>query len=221
MKKVYIIAAFLAILTSVLIYKFSINLEELSKPEDIQRISTVVAAKKIPFNTIITDEMIKVISIPKEAVVTGSCSTTAELIGRLTLAPFVPGEQLILSQTAAQGDKNVGRLSIELDADKYAMTLEVGTTSGIAGYIRVGDRINLVVLKPIEDQPDKNEAVIIARDIEVIRLGLSSSSGQDTYQCITMSVSEKQAIDIIYNSSIGSLRAILEPSFDKNTEKAS
>ena len=95
MKKVYIIAAIFAILTAFSIYRFASYLEDKSLPENVERMNVAVAATNIEKDTIITAEMVKTISLPKESVMSGTTDNAAQLVGRLAVESFVAHEQIL------------------------------------------------------------------------------------------------------------------------------
>ena len=220
MKKVYIIAAIFAILTAFSIYRFASYLEDKSLPENVERMNVAVAATNIEKDTIITAEMVKTISLPKESVMSGTTDNAAQLVGRLAVESFVAHEQILTSRTAAQGDQAQNHLSYELEKGEYAVTLDVSVITGTAGYIKEGDKVTLTMIKLKADQT--SEVTVIYKNVRVIRVSESYSRNALEYKTLTLVMPENDIFNFIKYQESGVIRPVLESAFasaDKDAVK--
>ncbi|MDD6236047.1 MAG: Flp pilus assembly protein CpaB [Clostridiales bacterium] len=220
MKKVYIIAAIFAILTAFSIYQFASYLEDKSLPENVERVNVAVAATNIDKNTIITAEMVKTISLPKESVMSGTTAAAAELVGRLAVESFVANEQILTSRTAAQGERTQNHLAYELKKGEYAVTLDVSVITGTAGYIKEGDNVTLTMVK--EKGDGTSDVTVLYKNVPVIRVSESYSRDSLEYKTLTLVMPEKDIFQFIKYQESGVIRPVLESAFasaDKDAAK--
>lgn len=182
--------------------------------------NVAVAATNIEKDTIITAEMVKTISLPKESVMSGITDNAAQLVGRLAVESFVANEQILTSRTAAQGDQAQNHLSYELEKGEYAVTLDVSVITGTAGYIKEGDKVTLTMIKQKADQT--SEVTVLYKNVRVIRVSESYSRNALEYKTLTLVMPEKDIFNFIKYQESGVIRPVLESAFasaDKDAVK--
>jgi pilus assembly protein CpaB len=175
-----------------------------------QLIPVCVAKVDIPIKTKITAEMIDQKKVPREYIQPGSISKISEVIGKITLVPFVTGEQL--SSTRISVVTNQMGLSIKIPVDKRAVSVEVDAAASIAQLIQPGDMVD--VLCTLEEF---NRTVTILQNIEILAIdqkmeSTEKESGKVENQVIaTFALTSSDAEKIVMASNKGRLRLVLRP----------
>ena len=119
------------------------------KPE-VQAVSILVARERIAVGTVITEDMIDQQPWPEHLLLSGfirSSSPDANIVGMVTRSDFQPQEPISRFKIANPNDANF--IAAALPKGMRAITVEIDTVSGVAGYIFPGDRIDIVMTHKI------------------------------------------------------------------------
>lgn len=195
MKKIYLIAAVIALAAGVATYFFASELKKDDTTETaaaVEMQTVLIAKEDIPQNTMLTAEMFEEKQIPKDASVYGAVSNVNEVIGFMSTEKILAGEQLMVRKIGMIGDeKAIGRLSYKLPNGKYAITIGVESTNAIAYALKEGDKIN------IYDPMTPNAPVL--EKITVLTIGDYTANVQQddgveimSYASLTLEVTKEQ-----------------------------
>jgi pilus assembly protein CpaB len=168
MKKVYIIAVFVALLAGVATYFFASQIEQKTTIKDEPTKDVVVAIEAIPENTVITAEMLRVVQYPTRFINSDAAGSLQEVVGRLARQPIMKDEQVLKSKIVTIGtDQADTALSYQLRPGEYAYTIAADTVQGVAGFISKNDLVDVVYTENVEGE---NATTILLSDIRVLRL---------------------------------------------------
>lgn len=103
----------------------------------------VVAAADIPEQTPITSAMVQPAQVTPDKLLPGAVVNTADIVGKLTIAPIKKGQQ-ILSTQVAPNIQQYGSMSAMIKPGQRAMTIALDPTSSVAGYIKPGDHVDVL-----------------------------------------------------------------------------
>lgn len=204
MKKVYLIATFVAIIAGIATYFFATQIQSNTKIKDAPTTRVVVALLDIKENTKITAEMIAYKTITTVSVTPGAATDMKDVVGKLNLYPVVKGEQILSARIVALGeesDKSV--LSYQLAPDEYAYAISIDSTNGVAGFIRKGDYVDLLYTT-IPQGAAVPVTKILMTDVHVLKISnfaanfKSSADGSTitTYSEIVFSLKKAQIIEL-------------------------
>jgi pilus assembly protein CpaB len=134
----------------------------------------------------------------------------ASFSGWVAREPFAPGEPIIEAKIVAPGDR--GFLAAVLRPGMRAISVPVTATSGIAGLIFPGDRVDILVTQtvttPGANQEAHKESETILHDIRVLAVDqqLASKNGEPVLaHTATLEVTPKQSEIIALASDMGRL----------------
>ncbi|QEY35677.1 Flp pilus assembly protein CpaB [Caproiciproducens galactitolivorans] len=220
MKKVRIIAGIAALLTCFLVYSFFSGNNEAAKQEAMMTV--LVAAKNIPAQTQITDDMVAEKQIPSSLVLPDTVLTKSDVVGKYSNASIVAQEPLLKGRFTKPSESG---LAYTLKNGMRAITLTVDSETGIADMVKVGNRVDIIVVSSDEKNKKNSKAVTFLQNIEVIALGGGTDSkGSSGYEDVTLSVTpldaEKLSLAVSTYGRVkgnNSLRLVLRPQEDKNT----
>lgn len=140
-KRIVVLAAAVALATTILL---SLYLRSVERQNIINyNTDTVVVAKEdIPVDTKITPDMVELREIAADSVHPDAAMSVDEVIGYITKSDIMAREQVLLGRIAT-GQTAPG-LSYKIPEGMRAMTISTNETLSLGGFIRVGDKIDIL-----------------------------------------------------------------------------
>jgi pilus assembly protein CpaB len=152
----------------------------------------------------------------------------AAFAGRVALQAFVVGEPIIKSQIIAPGDR--GFLAAVLHPGMRAVSVPVNASSGIAGFILPGDRVDVLITHSLPvagaggQQLERKAAETILHNVRVIAIDqrLESKRGEAMpAHTVTLEVTPKQSQILALASDLGQLSLSLRSLVVQNDQTSS
>jgi len=212
MKKLILVALVISVITGFGVYSFATTLEHRLS---VKTVPVVAAIEKIPKSTIITPEMISVKQFPTEAVHELATGNPDDIIGRITLESIEANEQ-ILSTRLIDSSQDNNSLSFSIPQNYRAITIKTDEVSGVAGYINIGDRVDIVAVMLTGTDATKIVASQMVQEyLEVVEVGVKSSSESDSLStAVTVLVPDQDVLKVNYALSEGKYRLTLRTVVD-------
>lgn len=230
-KKIFIIAAILAVFTSVLIYIFLNS----SKPaeQNVRYINAIVAAKDIAARTVIADQDLKVVKIENSQLNKNALISKADILNKTTKDVIYEGEQILKERLA----DNTSELSFQIPMGKRAVTINVNEASSVGYFVNPGDYVDVIATFQRDTEGGKeyprttktllqNVLVLgVGQDKETPQAILNNASQQqqknstasaNTTKTVTLAVAPEDAEKIALSEEAGILRLTLRPIGDKS-----
>lgn len=114
----------------------------------------VVASQDIPAGTRITEDMISVKPVSKDALLPEAYRDVKDVVDQITRVPLVAGEQVIPVKVAATGvlikDTENPPLAYVVPEGMRAVSVQVSSIIGASGLIRPGDYVDVILTVKIE-----------------------------------------------------------------------
>ncbi|HBL83480.1 MAG: Flp pilus assembly protein CpaB [Clostridiales bacterium GWF2_38_85] len=213
MKKIYLIATIVAIITGMAVFLFASELQKnsLEKNKSEETIEVVVAAIDITENTRITTEMLTTAQFPSATVPVNAVKDITYLIGKTAKYPISKGEQFLETKILIIGDQENNELAKRVQNGYRAFTISVDAITGIAGYLRIGDKIDIIITKNVDGIPTTN---YLLQDIKIIAIGSSSQypTGKEKlteYSNITLEILAEDCTILNHNIINGLIKIVL------------
>ncbi|GAA4020402.1 hypothetical protein GCM10022280_20960 [Sphingomonas swuensis] len=192
----------------------------------------LVARKALPVGTLIDAESFQFQPWPAElmqqAYYTDGApdANVTKLIGMVVRNPVTAGQPL--TRGTLVGPQDRGFLAAALSPGMRAITVPVNDTTGVAGFIFPGDRVDMVLTQSVEgggDGPPLRVSETIVRNLRVLATDQRvDSKGEDgrplvkTFANVTMEVTPKIAEKIAVAQSLGGLSLALRSLADNTAE---
>jgi pilus assembly protein CpaB len=216
-KRVLILAVVLGLLTVSVLYLYIRGLEK-NPATETQMQNVVVAVSTIPAHVKITPEMLAIKSIPVEAIHPDAFASVNEAVGGTTKAEIINGEQVIKGRVVIEGVSSP--LAYRIPENMRAITIPMGEISGVAGYIAVGDRIDILVAYDDETLNPTKIVYTQLQNIEVLEKGPYAATAEEQQTGIatslTVLVTPAQAEVLAYANYNGSFHFSLRNPVDTN-----
>lgn len=191
----------------------------------VEFVKQVVPRQDMPGGAHLTTETVAVRTIPKQWAYAGAL--TPDQLPRFEnaalLTPARQGQPILWSQLLSQGPQV---LSGRLEQGRRAMTVAVDEVSSVAGMIRPGDRIDLLVSirqnAHVTLLPLLQRALVLATGAQ-IQAAVPPDAGAESrsYNNMTLDVSPEDARRVFAARELGRLTAILRPAGDEEDSPSS
>lgn len=193
----------------------------------------MVATRTLPVGTIIDAEMLRYQPWPEGLVqeayfVRGQegAANPADLIGTVVRTEITAGQPVTRGALVRPGER--GFLAAALGPGMRAVTVPVSASSGVAGFVFPGDRVDIVLTQEVEgggDGPPLRASETIFRNVRVLavdqRLDARDAEGNSVAQPgsnVTLETTPRMAERIAVAQTIGQLSLSLRSLADNNAE---
>ena len=206
--------------------------EAAAAPAVPQGPKVLVARKALPVGTIIDAESLAYQAWPKELVqnayyTEGSPeSDIAKLLGTVVRNPITAGQPLTHGSLVGPNDR--GFLAAALGPGMRAVTVPVSASSGVAGFVFPGDRVDIVLTQDVKgggEGPPLKVSETIVRNMRVLATDQRTDSKDEdgkievkTFSNITLEATPRIAEKIAVAQSLGQLSLSLRSIADNTAE---
>lgn len=143
-----------------------------------QSVKILAAKQDIGLGGAITAETVQLVDWPATSVPQGAIIATQAqaFVGQnnATLRPLVAGEPILQSNTSARAV-----LSATLAADQRAVSIPIDFVTGVAGFVKPGDIVDVVLTRAIPGSKataDEQMATVVLQNIVVLAIDVSAST---------------------------------------------
>lgn len=220
-RKYWFIAVVCGIAAVLLSYQYLQDIKSRYRPDDL--VQVVKARQAISKDSLITKKQVELDSLPAKFVHPDSINDLKLVVGKTAITDIAAGEEILKQRLVSVNEKS-DRLAYSIPVSKRAVSIPIDSISGVSGYIKAGDRVDIIVTADIAmgDTAGNTNAfsVLSLQDIEVLAVGenpeLLNKKSAEGAKSITLAVSIKEAQPLILGSERGNLRLLLRPPVDKS-----
>ena len=216
-KALVAIATLLSLATSGLVYNY---LSGISSKPPADSATVVIAKTNISPKTRITADMVQESQTPVTYIQPGAVSDAKLAIGALARDQIAAGEQITERRLVTEG--KTGGFTGIIPPDKRAITIAVNEVSGVAGFIKPGDWVDVVATFD-QNAAGDNVSHVIMQNILVLASNRDSVAGNQTNAkestekevikkaTITLAVTPEEAAQLTIAEDKGKVRLALRP----------
>jgi len=216
MKVLVGIAVVLSLVTAGLVFSYlkSQSADTAKKGEPV-----VVATVDIPGRTVITKEMVKVVMVPTDLVQPGAANDLSKVVGVMSRVPVNLGDQITDRRLAIEG--KVSGFVGAIPSDKRAFTIAANDITGVAGFLKAGDYVDVVVTLAGKGDSEDGVSKMLFQNVLVLAYnrndnmestGTKDKSGAaEKMSSVTLAVSPREATVLALASESGKVSLALRP----------
>jgi len=121
--------------------------QRIAQEQKLTRI--VVASRPLQFGEPLTEQNLHMANFPANSVPDGAFRSIPDAMrnGRVALRPIVPNEAILADKVSGADGRAV--LAANLDPGMRAVAIPVSSTSGVAGFVRPGDVVDVLLTRRI------------------------------------------------------------------------
>lgn len=138
------IAGFIALIATVLIINWLQTKAKVKEATPLETQGVVVAKVDLLWGTVFTEGMVETKPFLKKSLPDGYFPDVAPLVGRVLISP-VKANELILESRLAPITVKTGGVASLISPKKRAIALKVDKVIGVSGFIRPGNRVDVIV----------------------------------------------------------------------------
>ena len=173
----------------------------------------IVAQADLAWGTKLTPEMLQVVNYPANALPDGYYKKVDDLKDAVLLHDVKKNEPILLSKLASGKDVGVGVAAVT-DPSKRAMSVKVDEVIGVSGFIKPGDRVDVMVTIEPDSKSQHSVAKLILENIRVLAAGMQyekngTEKDPKPVQVMTLEVDIEEAEKLALASTQGKLRLAL------------
>ena len=193
MKKIYLIAAVVAIFAGFATYFFANELKTSKIVTGVDEAAVLIAIEDIDKNTVLTKEMFQTVKLPVNSVSYGTLCDINDVIGCMATENIYMGEQLMARKIEPVGtEQAIGRLSYELSNGMYAYTISVEIENGVAYFIKEYDCINIYDKTSPSTEPALKNITVIKLSDYTANIQQDGGTEIKSYAVLTLALTKDQ-----------------------------
>jgi pilus assembly protein CpaB len=219
----FAVALLLGLITSFLVFSWLQNEKNRLMAAPIpfsKNVPVLVSSADLSWGTKLTPEMMQLQEFPPGAIPEGHFTSLEAIKDRVILVDLKRNELLLESKLAPLGTTSGGVAAVT-DIDKRAMSVKVDDVIGVAGFIKPGDRVDVMVtIEPEGGKQANMMSKMILENVKVLATGTQMErKGKDEepkpVQVITVEVDVEEAEKLALASTQGRLRLALRNPLNK------
>jgi pilus assembly protein CpaB len=219
----FAVALLLGLITSFLVFSWLQNEKNRLMAAPIpfsKNVPVLVSSADLSWGTKLTPEMMQLQEFPPGAIPEGHFTSLEAIKDRVILVDLKRNELLLESKLAPLGTTSGGVAAVT-DIDKRAMSVKVDDVIGVAGFIKPGDRVDVMVtIEPEGGKQANMMSKMILENVKVLATGTQMErKGKDEepkpVQVITVEVDVEEAEKLALASTQGKLRLALRNPLNK------
>lgn len=211
------VALLLGLITSFLVFSWMQNEKNRLMAAPIPfstNVQVLVSNADLSWGTKLTPEMMQLQEFPQGAIPEGHFTSLEAIKGRVLLIDLKRSELLLESKLAPLGTTSGGVAAVT-DVNKRAMSVKVDDVIGVAGFIKPGDHVDVMVtIEPEGGKQANMMSKLILENVKVLATGTQMErKGKEEepkpVQVITVEVDVDEAEKLALASTQGRLRLAL------------
>lgn len=175
----------------------------------------VVAAKDLPVGAILTEQDVRVVDWPGNAVPAGLIAAPQDAIGRGLMAAVRLNEPLLDAKLAPRGAG--GGMAVIIEQGKRALSLRVDDVVGVAGFVQPNSRVDVLLTIAAQGSGEQTTKAIL-QNIEALAIGQTTQTnaqGQaQVVPVVTVLVTPEQAETLALAASQGRIQMAMRNQLD-------
>lgn len=205
-------AVAVALITSVVTYNYLQEKKEVGVVKSVETVPVAVAALDLYGGSVINRERVKLKTFMAGSLQEGTFFSDLEALeGRVVLSPVKAGEPVLLSRLAPESLAHGGVPAV-IKENKRAISLRVDQVIGVAGFIKPGDKVDILVTL---SNPDGGETItkIVLENMLVLATGAqvakSAEGAAAPVGVITIEVTPEEAEKVALATTMGRIQLAL------------
>ena len=190
-----------------------------AQAEKLETQEVVVASSDLPWGTKLEPDMMKTVRYLKDSIPPGAAGDIESITGRVLIVPMKMSEPILANKMAPE-DVTAGGVAAVLEPGMRAVAVKGDKVSGISGFIRPGNKVDVYVTIT---NPDTNQSTTkqVLENILVLATGVEMYNDENNKQApvdvYTLAVTPAQAEELLLVASKGRLQFALRNQKDVTT----
>lgn len=176
----------------------------------------VLATRDLPVGHLITEQDVKVVGWPGEALPAGFLASPQAAVGRGVITPVALNEPLLDTKLATK--ESGGGLPIVIGEGMRALSVRVDEVIGVAGFVLPGTRVDVLVTLPQGQGRDQTTTKVVLQNIIALAAGQQVQKDKEgkpqAVSVVTVLVTPEQAETLTLAANDGRIQLALRNTLD-------
>lgn len=194
-----------------------------SSPQGMVRVA--VASLPLDFGSEITPDKVKFVNYPAASLPPGTYRSMGELLPggkkRAVLRPIQVNQPLLAADLTGEGEG--ASIAALLPAGMRAVTVRINDISGVAGFVKPNDTVDVLITRQNLDGGGQNVTDVLLQNVRVIAKGQDAKGEDDKAKVtrnVTLEVTPIDAQKLVLGQKLGDLSLVLrKPGEEENIPK--
>lgn len=177
-RKLLILCAGCAIIVFLIIYFSLSSLLKTKTAEDEARIAVtpvIEASQDIPPYTLITNDMVKVSSVPSDAVPAAAIKDMKGVVGKTSSVAILKGDVVTTRKINSQTANGFAGM---IPKGMRAVSFTINDITGVSGFAKPGDKVDILLVGN-KEYPDAMTSKLLLKDVLLLAVNKSSVEAQN------------------------------------------
>ncbi|MDP3425956.1 MAG: Flp pilus assembly protein CpaB [Humidesulfovibrio sp.] len=212
------LALVLALCAGVLVFQWLEAKSTADRDLAVKTAPLVVAARELPAGVKLAPDMLRIQNYPETMMPAQRYATVKEVEGRILASGMSANEPLTPSRLA--GEAAAGGISAVITHGKRAMAVKGNKVMGLAGLIRPGNMVDVLVTLSLGDDPSKVMTKVVLENVPVLAAGSQMTTESDDSghsDIYTLELTPQESEKVALASTQGTLHFALRNASDTET----
>lgn len=213
------LALLLALSAGILVYQWMQAKATAGRGQAVRTAPLVVATRELPAGARLAPDMLRVQNYPEAMLPAQHYATASEVEGRILASSMSANEPLTPSRLA--GEAAAGGISAVITPGKRAMAVKGNKVMGLAGLIRPGNMVDVLVTLPVDNNAAKTMTKVVLENVPVLAAGSQMTTEKDESaqhaDIYTLELTPQESEKIALASTQGTLHFALRNASDTET----
>ncbi|MBU1040966.1 MAG: Flp pilus assembly protein CpaB [Proteobacteria bacterium] len=213
------LALLLALCAGVLVFQWLQAKSTAGRGLAVKTAPLVVASRELPAGTKLAPDMLRIQNYPEAMMPAQRYATVKEVEGRILASSMSANEPLTPSRLA--GEAAAGGISAVITHGKRAMAVKGNKVMGLAGLIRPGNMVDVLVTLAQDNDASKTMTKVVLENVPVLSAGSQLAVGADEAAQVadiyTLELTPQESEKVALASTQGTLHFALRNASDTET----
>ncbi|MDQ7836646.1 MAG: Flp pilus assembly protein CpaB [Humidesulfovibrio sp.] len=170
-------ALLLALSAGILVYQWMQAKATAGRGQAVRTVPLVVATRELPAGAKLSADMLRLQNYPETMTPAQHYTTVKEVEGRILASGMSANEPLTPSRLS--GESASGGISAVITHGKRAMAVKGNKVMGLAGLIRPGNMVDVLVTLPKDEKGQSSMTKVVLENVPVLAAGAQMTSEKD------------------------------------------
>ena len=211
-RQLLLVGGALSLLVALGSYLYLSGIEQQQVQREQGLVTVVVAAGDIPAHSVLRQEQLKIVQLPRELVSAEAIIELQAAVGKTTKSDIFSGD--MLTEKRLLSDDRAAGLVGCIPPDKRAISIAITDTTGVCGFAKPGDYVDVML---ISDKLYKNavSGELVLQNVQLLGLNKKSETGKsesaEALANATLAVAPEEALRLAAAQAKGTIYLMLRP----------
>jgi pilus assembly protein CpaB len=199
-RTLFLLAIIMGLITTlVFAYSFSSRNKESNEPVETKEV--VVSVQAIEENTLITEEMLTLVTRPKTAVHSSSLTALTDVVGKLATT-HIEADEVLLAARVQSAQEVEDMVSKKITAGQRAVSIRVDNYQSVSNLIEAEDFVDIIFSQADASIEPPVKSILLYSKVRVLAIGQKMTVRDENdelveYASVTLEMSPEDTVKLV------------------------